>query len=226
MTVKTIVFTLTLIGSALAASSEGAEVEPSLALTSPASGPATTFATQATGIWQREVGEGFRPGVRTLSLEAGGAGGFAAFGGRQAHDFALTSVSYGCMLGEVAGQGRWYRGNWEIRAELFGGLQVSPSRDWLVGLTPHLRYNFATGTRWIPFADLGAGVSATGIGPPDASGTFEFNLQANAGVHRFLRDNLALTFEVGYMHLSCAGIHKPNLGINNVKGLLGVTWFF
>ncbi len=168
---KTIVFTLVVIGSVLARSSEGAEVEQSLALTGPASGPTATFATQAAGIWQREVGEGFRPGVRTLSLEAGGAGGFVAFGGRQAHDFALTSVSYGYMLGEVAGQGRWYRGNWEIRAELFGGLQVSPSRDWLVGLTPHLRYNFATGTRWIPFADLGAGVSATGIGPPDASGT-------------------------------------------------------
>jgi len=105
--------TLVVIGSVLARSSEGAEVEQSLALTGPASGPAATFATQAAGIWQREVGEGFRPGVRTLSLEAGGAGGFVAFGGRQAHDFALTSVSYGCMLGEVAGQGRWYRGNWE-----------------------------------------------------------------------------------------------------------------
>jgi len=223
---KTLEFALIVIGSALARSSEGAEVELALPPTDTVSGPTATLATLPTGIWQRAIGEGFRPGVQTLSLEAGGAGGLAAFGGRQAHDFALTSVSYGYMLGKVVGEGHWYRGNMEIRGELFGGLQVSPSRDWLVGLTPHLRYNFATGTRWIPFADLGAGLSATGIGPPDASGTFEFNLQANAGVHRFLRDNLALTFEAGYMHLSCAGIHKPNLGINTVKGLLGVTWFF
>jgi hypothetical protein len=161
---KTIVFTLIAIGSALATSSEGAEGELAQAPTDPASGHTATFATQPAGIWQGEVGEGFRPGVQTLSVEAGGAGGFAAFGGRQAHDFALTSVSYGYMLGKVVGEGHWYRGNWEIRGEFFGGLQVSPSRDWLVGLTPHLRYNFATGTRWIPFADLGAGVSATDIG--------------------------------------------------------------
>jgi hypothetical protein len=226
MTMTTIVFTLIVIGSALATPSEGAEVDLALGPTDPTFGQTATFPTQPTGIWQGETGEGFQPGVQTLSLETGGAGGLAAFGSRQAHDFALTSLSYGYMFGKVVGVGHWYRGNWEIRGELFGGLQVSPSRDWLVGLTPHLRYNFATGTRWIPFADFGAGVSATGIGPPDASGTFEFNLQANAGVHRFLRDNLALTFEVGYMHLSCAGIHKPNLGINTVNVLLGVTWFF
>src|SRR6266446_5380951 len=167
-TMKTIVFTLIVIGSALATSSEGAEVELPLAPSDPAPRQTATFATQPTGIWQGEVGEGFRPGVQTLSLEAGGAGGVAAFGGRQAHDFALTSVSYGYMWGKVAGEGRGSAGNGKSAGELFGGLQVSPSRNWLVGLTPHLRYNFATGTRWIPFADLGAGVCATDIGPPDA----------------------------------------------------------
>ena len=215
---------LVIVGTAVATLLEGAE--PDVAPTIQTSGQTLTLAPQPPRIWQGKVGEGFRPGVQTLSLEMGGAGGFAAFGGRQAHDFALDSLSYGYMLGRVMGEDRWYRGNWEIRAELFGGLQSAPSADWLVGLTPHLRYNFATGTRWIPFLDLGAGVSATSIGPPDASGTFEFNLQANTGVHWFLRDNLALTFEVGYMHLSCAGLHKPNLGINTIKGLVGLTLFF
>jgi hypothetical protein len=83
---KTIVFTLIVIGRPLAASSEGVELELALAPTDPA-----TFATHPTGVWQGEVGEGFRPGVQTLSLEAGGAGGLAAFGSQQAHDFALTS---------------------------------------------------------------------------------------------------------------------------------------
>src|SRR2546427_2050010 len=147
MTMNTIVFTLIFVESALATSSEGAQVELALAPTDPTFGQAAKFATRPTGIWQREIGEGFRPGVQTLSLEAGGAGGFAAFGGRQAHDFALTSVSYGYMLGKVAGEGHWYRGNWEIRGELFGGLQVSPSRGSVGGFAPHLGYNFATRTR-------------------------------------------------------------------------------
>ncbi len=84
------------------------------------------------------------------------------------------------------GQGHWYRGNLEGRLELFGGGQYSSETDWLVGLTHHLRYNFAIGTRWIPFFDVGAGVTATGIGPPDLSGTFEFNLQVGPGVHWFV----------------------------------------
>jgi len=89
-----------------------------------------------------------------------------------------------------------------------------------------LRYNFATGSRWIPYADIGAGVSATSIGPPDLSGTFEFNLQAATGVQWFIRDNLALGLEARYLHMSCAGIHPPNLGLNTVNGMVGISWFF
>lgn len=130
------------------------------------------------------------------------------------------------MLGPIVGEGHWYRGNPEFRLEIFTGAQFSPNVDWFVGLTPHFRYNFATGTRWIPYFDIGAGVTATGIGPPDLSGTFEFNLQGGGGVHYFLRDNLALTLDVHYTHWSCAGLHKPNLGLNGVTGMLGVTFFF
>jgi hypothetical protein len=177
-------------------------------------------------IWQNGIGEGFRSTAQTFSVEAGVAPGMAIFGSQQAHDLALLSLTYGHMLWGVQGQGHWYRGNIEGRLELFGGAQYSPSTDWVIGLTPHLRYNLATGTRWIPFLDGGAGVTATSIGPPDLSGTFEFNLQGTAGVHWFMKDALALTGEVRYMHMSCAGLHHPNLGANNVAFMIGLTWFF
>jgi hypothetical protein len=172
------------------------------------------------------VGEGFRSEAQSFSLSAGAAHGLAIFGGRKAHDLALVSFCYGHMLGHVLGQDRWYRGNFEFRLELFTGAQFSPSSEWFVGLTPHLRYNFATGTRWIPFVDAGAGVTATGIGPPDLSGTFEFNLQAGAGVYWFVKDNVALHLQGGYVHWSCAGIHKPNLGLNGIPTMFGITFFF
>ncbi len=177
-------------------------------------------------IWAHGVGEGFVSDTETFGVTVGANNGIAAFGTREAHDLALVSFTYGHMLSGVVGEGHWYRGNPELRLELFTGAQFSPSVEWLVGLTPHLRYNFATGTRWVPFADGGAGVTATGIGPPDLSGTFEFNLQAGGGVHWFLRDNLAVTLESHFIHWSCAGIHKPNLGLNGVTGMLGVTLFF
>jgi lipid A 3-O-deacylase len=213
-----------IIGSAVATSVEGGTF--GLSPTDSTSGPVPAINSRPVGLWENGVGEGFLPTVQTISLEVGATGGFAAFGGRQEHDLGLASLAYGHMWGSVVGEGHWYRGNWEVRGELFGGVQFSPTSDSLVGLTPHLRYNFATGTRWIPFADIGAGLSATSIGPPDLSGTFEFNLQANTGVHWFVRDKLALTLEVGYLHVSCAGIHDPNLGLNCLKGMAGVTWFF
>ena len=177
-------------------------------------------------IWQGEVGNGFKPGSQSVNLSVGAGYGVTILGSEQNHDLALLSLSYGYMLGSVKGIGHWYHGNWELRGELFTGAQFSPSTESLVGLTPHLRYNFATGTRWIPFVDIGAGVSATSIGPPDLSGTFEFNLQAATGVRWFVRNNIALGIEARYLHMSCAGIHPPNLGLNNVGGLIGVTWFF
>ena len=137
-----------------------------------------------TNIWQGEVGEGFRSSVQTVSLEMGAAAGFKAFGGEQNHNLALISLSYGHMLGGVVGDDHWYRGNWEARGELFSGGQFSPSTESLVGLTPHLRYNLATGTRWVPFADLGAGVSATSIGPPGLE--WHFRIQSTGKYRREL----------------------------------------
>ena len=180
-------------------------------------------------IWQDGVGNGFLPSAQNITIESGASSGVKIFGGRQSHDLGLLSLAYGHMLGHVVGQDHWYRGNFEGRLELFGGMQYHPDIDtdgWFIGLTPHLRYNFATGTRWVPFVDAGAGVTAMGISAPDVSGTFEFNLQASTGVRYFLRDNLALTSEVRYMHFSCGGLHSPNLGINTVAFMFGVSWFF
>jgi lipid A 3-O-deacylase len=178
-------------------------------------------------IWHDGVGEGFEPSLQSISLYAGAGPGFKIFGSSTDHDLALAGIVYGYMWGPVQGKDHWYRGNWEFRGELFGGEQFYPSKNYVVGLTPHLRYNFATGTRWIPFVDAGAGVSATSIGPPDLSThTFEFNVQAATGVRWFIRDDLALGVEARFLHLSCASIYSPNLGLNNVNGLLTISWFF
>jgi hypothetical protein len=163
----------------------------------------------------------------SLSLELGGAKGFAILGSTQEHDLALMSLAYGYRVGEpIMGGDTWHRGFWEVRFEFFGGAQFVPSVDWLIGLTPHLRYTFMTGTPWWPFLDVGAGVSATGISEPDLSGIFEFNEQVGLGIHYFFANHMACTFETKFMHMSCARISRPNLGLNAVMGFIGVTWFF
>ena len=221
-----VLMVILMISSGSAINLTGAEAQSQSAATNSIAQPAPGLDLAESSIWQGEVGAGFLPSARNFAVEAGVAPGMTVFGSPQAHDLALLSLSYGHMLGQVQGEGHWYRGNFEGRLELFGGGEFSLSEQWVIGLTPHLRYDFATGTRWVPFLDIGAGVSATGISPPDLSGTFEFNLQGTAGVHWFLSDNFALTGEVRLIHLSCAGIHQPNAGANNIAFMIGVTRFF
>ena len=195
-------------------------------LTNAVSMPEFNLKSERKSIWENGVGEDFRSHTESFGLSAGVNFGMAKLGSLQAHDLALVSLSYGRMFGPVQGEGRWYRGNWELRGELFSGAEFSRDTEWLVGLTPHLRYSFATGTRWIPFVDGCAGVTATGIGPPDLSNIFEFNLQAGVGMNWFMKDNVPLTVEARYVHWSCAGISDPNRGLNGVTAMVGWTFFF
>jgi hypothetical protein len=177
-------------------------------------------------IWIDHPGDGFNSTAQSISVQLGASHGVSIFGGNSSHGLALTSLTYGHMWGPKLGGDHWYSGNVEFRAELFTGAQYEPTTEWIVGLTPHLRYDFATGTRWVPYMDLGAGTTATSIGGPDLGGAFEFNLQAAAGVMYFIKDDLALTAEARFMHLSSAGIEHPNLGVNTVFGMAGISWFF
>ena len=145
---------------------------------------------------------------------------------RGTHDWALSTLEYGWIFTDVVGEGHWYRGNWELLAQVFGGAQFYPDTAYVVGAGPLIRYNFAAGHRLVPFIDLGGGVAATDIRNGDLSTTFEFNLQGGLGAHWFVRDNVALTFQYRFIHLSNAGIKFPNLGANTSTFLAGVTWFF
>jgi hypothetical protein len=184
------------------------------------------FEEKPARIWETEVGLGYRRSIEHVGLVAGVAPGFHRFGSPQDHHLALAGISYGKTWGGLKATNHWWRGNWEWRVELLAGSEFSPSVHYFVGLTPHVRYNYATGTRWIPYVDFGTGVSATSIGPPDLGGPFQFNTQLGFGVNYFIRDNLALSFDVRAMHVSSAGIYQPNSGMNNVLFLGGVNWFF
>jgi lipid A 3-O-deacylase len=177
-------------------------------------------------IWKAGVGEGFNRGTFEFGLAAGGGAGMKILNSQTRHDWALGNAQFGWVFSDVKAGDRWYRGNWELLAELFGGAQFNPDTAYVTGIGPLLRYNFAPGHRWVPFFDAGAGVAATDIRNGDLSTTFEFNLQFGAGAHFFLKDNLAITLQYRFIHISNAGIEFPNLGVNTSTFLLGLTWFF
>lgn len=181
---------------------------------------------QPTSVWRDGLESSLRKGAEEVGLALGAGIGMDTFGSTRAHDLVLGRLHYGRVLTDVIeGQG-YLRGNLEGRVEFLGGGQYHPDSSYLIALTPVLRYNFVTGSRWMPFVDAGAGVSLTDIGRPDLSTTFEFNLQAGAGLNYFLRQNLALTLQYRYLHMSNAGIEKPNRGVDANVFSTGLTWFF
>jgi len=177
-------------------------------------------------IWVGEPGEGFNRWTEEFGVGIGAGFGMTVITSRGTHDWVLGDLEYGWVFSDVVGAGHWYRGNWQILLQMFGGSQFYPDTAYFVGGGPLIRYNFAAGHRLVPFVDFGGGVAATDIRNGDLSTTFEFNLQAGAGTHWFVRDNMALTLQYRFIHLSNAGIEYPNLGVNTSTLLAGVTWWF
>jgi lipid A 3-O-deacylase len=176
--------------------------------------------------WNNEVGDGFRRGVWEAGFSLGGGPGMRILGSRDHHDLALARVFAGWMATDLLADDKWYRGNCEVMGEFFGGVQFYPHKAYVFGLAPVLRYNFATGSRWVPFVDAGAGVTATDIRGRDLSTTFEFNLQGGAGVNYFWRRDRAVTLQYRFLHISNAALDLPNLGVNVSLFSLGVSCFF
>jgi hypothetical protein len=177
-------------------------------------------------IWCTQVGNGFRKGTQVFNLGAGATYGLLILGSEERHHLAYGLLSYGRMLSGLKGEGHWYSGNWELQVELFSGGQYNSDSAYVIGLLPHLRYNFASGSRWMPFVDAGFGVSLTNIDVPDLGGIFQFNTQLGAGTQWFVKDNMAITFKGLFMHISSAGIYSPNKGVNTAGIELGVAWYF
>jgi lipid A 3-O-deacylase len=178
------------------------------------------------GIWENDVGDGFRRGVRHFGFGLGIGLGAGAFGGKERHELALGAVRFGRMLGGLGAEHQWYRGNSELIGELWGGAQYNVRRRNLFGLTPLLRYNFATRSPWVPFVNGGVGVAYSNIGGPDLSNGFQFNVQVGAGARYFYRPDTALTFQYRWFHLSNAGLNKPNTGLNSQVLFAGLERFF
>jgi lipid A 3-O-deacylase len=148
------------------------------------------------------------------------------FGGKERHDLALTSIRFGQALGRPVDGDPWRQGHLELIGELWGGTQRNGRRHALFGITPLLRYNFAARGRFVPFGDAGAGVAYTTIAGRDLSNGFQFNLQAGVGTHYFLREDLALTLQYRWFHLSNAGLNRPNTGLNSLVVFAGISRFY
>ena len=171
--------------------------------------------------------EGFRAGTWRLGVMGGYSIWHKIFQGRAANvHFAPLLPQIGYTVTDVHGPFP-VRGSLELILEPILMITTSPSTTFGEGASLLLRYNFVTGTRWVPFFDLGMGVLHWNLRLPNILSTqLNFTLQGGPGLHYFATDHLAITGQVRLHHISNGGIDSPNVGINSTVYLLGVSYFF
>ncbi|MBI4391066.1 MAG: porin family protein [candidate division NC10 bacterium] len=141
-------------------------------------------------------------------------------------EFALVRARWGIFLTDRVGQG-FLEGNLEFLVEPAFLLSVEPTRRTGYELSVLFRYHFATGSRWVPFVTLGAGIIEENFevsGRPSAG--FNFTPQGGPGVSYLLGGNMAVSLEWRIYHVSNANIDTPNVGLNISFLLLGLSFFF
>jgi hypothetical protein len=177
-------------------------------------------------VWTAGPGEGLKIGTNGIELAGGPGIGLGSLAGTVDHQLIYFSGAYSWTISGLVGDPHWYRGNFSVIGEIFGGAQYNSRTSYFVGSTPLLRYSVATGSRWLPFAEGGFGPALTDIGEPDLSSRLQFNIQGGIGTHYFWNDHQALTFRLRWFHFSNGGFERPNIGVNCGLILVGTTWLF
>ncbi|HEY1662731.1 MAG TPA: acyloxyacyl hydrolase [Verrucomicrobiae bacterium] len=141
-------------------------------------------------------------------------------------DYMMTELQLGYMLTDVRGPGM-LRGNLECAAAVFGDDIFRGRGNYISGTTFWLRYNFVPAAgRFVPYAQLGGGVTETDLDRRIEGRNFNFNLGLGVGVRCLLAPNWSANLEYRYQHISNAGTSYPNVGINADGPVISLSYFF
>ena len=93
------------------------------------------------------------------------------------------------------------------------------------GLSPvALKWNFAAGSRVVPYVEIGAGALFNSRDVPPGASNVNFTSGGAIGTH-FLRASRNFSAEIRYMHISNGGLVTPNPGINTFQVRIGIGLF-
>lgn len=139
------------------------------------------------------------------------------------YDFILK---YGYFLSEEKGSS-WYRGRHEILFEIPFYYVTKPKSAIMIGINVLACWNFTAASETvIPYIFAGGGPLYTNLDIPDLGTKFNGNYQAGTGVHYFLTNKTAIDLNIRYHHISNAGTAKPNIPLNSIKTLIGISIFW
>ncbi len=115
-------------------------------------------------------------------------------------------------------------GRLEWAPELFLGLFTHPYDRPLIGVTPiQFRYVWETPCRVKPYLFGGVGILYANVSRRETRKDLNFNPQGGAGIYYALNDDTSLILEYRHIHISNAGLHEDNAGLNTHTFLAGVS---
>lgn len=164
-------------------------------------------------------------GVDEVQIWAGG--GHSVPGGTNRTGAMNAGARYGWVLTEPHLPG-FLRGRFEYAVDVVPLFLVfQPANTAFgAGFNPlGLKWNFERHGRFSPYLELGGGVLFTNRNVPTYVNTVNFTPSAALGTH-ILNRKYNWNLELRYLHISDAGLTKPNPGINTVQVRLGIGRFF
>ena len=174
----------------------------------------------------------YRRGDMELAVSIGYAWGFqVGRPNRQLEDVEILFLQprWGIAVGDDRAIGRWF----ETRAQIFveGTFlwETRPKSGSALGAALILRINALAArasTGLVPFISIGAGIVALDFDLVDQDDGFAFTPQLGVGLRYMLTEGSSLELEWRYHHISNAGTHPPNHGINTNSLSIGTSIFF
>jgi len=167
-----------------------------------------------------------RPEEGGHELQVWTGGGRSVPGGTKDTSVWNAGVRYGWILTAPHGPG-FLNGRFEYAVDAVPAFVVFQPNNTAFGAGVNplgLKWIFSTRGSVAPYLELNGGTLFTNHEVPAGTSTVNFTSSAALGMH-FLHEH-TWTLEVRYMHISNAGLTKPNPGINTVQVRLGFGKFF
>jgi lipid A 3-O-deacylase len=159
-------------------------------------------------------------------LQVWSGGGHGTNGSQSGDGVFNFGARFGWILTDPIGPG-FLKGRFEYAIDvvpLFIVVQQG-GNAYGAGVNPFaLKWNFATHGTVVPYIDIGGGTLFTNIKTPPGTSHVNFTTSGALGAH-FLRSKYNFSAEVRFMHISNAGISRPNPGINTLQVRLGFGRF-
>ncbi len=130
---------------------------------------------------------------------------------------------YDHVIFDNVGSG-WLRGQYSTMIEIPVHVVVSPVDSAMIALNFLARYTFTANPNWHPYIFGGGGPVYSFADIPGMGAKWNGNYQFAVGLDHPISAAHSVLMEIRYHHISNAGTEEPNVPLNSVKFLIGLTF--